>query len=202
MIIQKLLNEFDEDVIRAFVQKNADYYLNKWKLMAGTNSITSWNWASFSFLGFWMGYRKMYFYYAIYHVANFLIFIAGSIFIPLLYSLSFTANSFSFENSRETFAFAVIIYILLITIGNFVLLGLFGNYIYGIYTYKKLKKFSLITKDKENLKLIALSKGGISWLGALIVILLGVALNIVIEIILGLIMIIISAGISAVNSWQ
>ncbi len=62
MEIKRLLDEFSEDVIRAFVGKNSDYYLNKWRLMAATGSKTSWNWAAFSFVTLWMAYRKMYLY--------------------------------------------------------------------------------------------------------------------------------------------
>jgi hypothetical protein len=65
MVIKKLLEEFDEDIIVAFVQKNADYYLTKWKLMAGLNKKISWNWPAFLFGGFWLLYRKMYLYFFI-----------------------------------------------------------------------------------------------------------------------------------------
>jgi len=63
--IKKLINEFDEEIIRAFVQKNADYYITKWKLMAITDSKISWNWPAFLFGGFWLLYRKMYLYFFI-----------------------------------------------------------------------------------------------------------------------------------------
>jgi hypothetical protein len=59
------MEEFSEDVIRAFVQKNADYYITKWKIMAATDSKVSWNWPAFLFGGFWMLYRKMYLYFFI-----------------------------------------------------------------------------------------------------------------------------------------
>ncbi len=47
MVVKKLLDEFNEDIIKAFVQKNSDYYLTKWKIMANSGSKISWNWASF-----------------------------------------------------------------------------------------------------------------------------------------------------------
>ncbi len=66
MLIKKLLEEFSEDVLRLFVQKNADYYIAKWKKMAAKDSKVSWNWAAFLAGALWMGYRKMYLYAFIY----------------------------------------------------------------------------------------------------------------------------------------
>ena len=70
MVIKKLLEEFDEDTIRLYVQKNADYYIAKWKLMASSESKISWNWAAFFFTANWLGYRKMYLYAFIYILLN------------------------------------------------------------------------------------------------------------------------------------
>ncbi|NPA54494.1 MAG: DUF2628 domain-containing protein [Aquificae bacterium] len=70
MVIRKLFEEFDENTIRLYVQKNADYYIAKWRLMATSGSKTSWNWAAFFFTANWMGYRKMYLYAFIYIVLN------------------------------------------------------------------------------------------------------------------------------------
>jgi sorbitol-specific phosphotransferase system component IIC len=64
-VLNRLFEEFGEETVRSFVQKNADYYVSKWKLMAKTGSKISWNWAAFAFGVFWMGYRKMYLYSAI-----------------------------------------------------------------------------------------------------------------------------------------
>ncbi|WP_457639226.1 DUF2628 domain-containing protein [Persephonella sp.] len=75
MEIKRLMEEFDEAVIRSFVQKNADYYLTKWKIMASGGSKVSWNWAAFLLTGPWMGYRKMYFYAFIFLVLNLLSYI-------------------------------------------------------------------------------------------------------------------------------
>ncbi|RMD47584.1 MAG: DUF2628 domain-containing protein, partial [Aquificota bacterium] len=103
MFPKKLLEEFDEGIIRNFVQKNADYYLQKWKLMAIKTSKISWNWSAFSFGVLWLAYRKMYLY-------AFFLFITSIIASvkPLLNFLSF----------------------IVFWIG----LGMFGNYIYAMYT--------------------------------------------------------------------
>jgi len=66
MEIKKLLEEFDEEIIKSFLQKNSDYYLAKWKLIASTGSKISWNWAAFALTNLWLGYRKMYLYAFIY----------------------------------------------------------------------------------------------------------------------------------------
>jgi len=75
MIVKKLLDEFDEETIRLFLQKNADYYIAKWKIMAASGSKISWNWAAFFFTSLWFGYRKMYLYAFVYILLNTLSFI-------------------------------------------------------------------------------------------------------------------------------
>ncbi|EDP73346.1 DUF2628 domain-containing protein [Hydrogenivirga sp. 128-5-R1-1] len=70
MEIKRLIEEFDEETIRSFVQKNSDYYLAKWKIMAASGSKFSWNWAAFLATAPWIGYRKMYFYAFIYILLN------------------------------------------------------------------------------------------------------------------------------------
>jgi hypothetical protein len=50
-----------EAEIRAFVGKNADYYLGKWQpALDGFGRARGFNWAAFLFIGFWLPYRKMY----------------------------------------------------------------------------------------------------------------------------------------------
>jgi len=56
------MREIADDEILNFAQKNANYYLLKWRVMEITQSRISWNWASCLFGVFWLVYRKMYFY--------------------------------------------------------------------------------------------------------------------------------------------
>ena len=50
-----------EREIRAFVGKNADYYLRKWPPPAEPyGQATGFNWAAFLLSGLWLPYRKMY----------------------------------------------------------------------------------------------------------------------------------------------
>ena len=72
MEVRKLIEEFDEETIRSFVQKNSDYYLAKWKIMASSGSKFSWNWAAFLAASLWLGYRKMYLYAFIFIILNIL----------------------------------------------------------------------------------------------------------------------------------
>ncbi len=70
MVTKKLFEDFSEDIIRLYVQKNSDYYIAKWKLMSASGSKISWNWPAFLFTANWLGYRKMYLYAFIYIVLN------------------------------------------------------------------------------------------------------------------------------------
>ncbi|RUM60913.1 MAG: DUF2628 domain-containing protein [Persephonella sp.] len=149
MITKQLLEEFDEETIKSFVQKNSDYYLIKWKLMAETGSKISWNWPAFFFGIYWMVYRKMYVYALIILI------------IGLLLSLIPLIN---------------IIAGLVVWIG----FGMFGNYVYAMHTYKKLKELSLISSNPEDLKKLALQKGGTSVLAVFILIGIFLAIEIII----------------------
>lgn len=49
------------DEVNLFIQRNQEFYEEKFKKMNKTGKSESWNWAAF-FLGiYWMVYRKMYF---------------------------------------------------------------------------------------------------------------------------------------------
>ncbi len=147
MVIKRLLEEFDEDIIKAFVQKNSDYYLVKWKLMAETYSKTSWNWPAFLFGAFWLSYRKMYLY-------TFLLILIG--------------------------IFTLIPFIgFMLALALWIGLGLFGNYIYGQYVYKRLKELSLMAKNEDELKMLALQKGGVSVVAVIILIVLLLLLELI-----------------------
>jgi hypothetical protein len=53
------IDDPDEEV-RAFVQRNADYYLRKWSKTPDPGKGIGWNWAAFFLPYFWLGYRKQY----------------------------------------------------------------------------------------------------------------------------------------------
>jgi len=158
VVIRQLLEEFSEEVIKAFVQKNADYYLFKWKLMAKNGSKTSWNWAAAFFGGWiyqlWFFYRKMFLYgilvYAVLTGLNLLI--GGAAGLGLA-----AAGA-----DEELVNLIVIPFSMLLTLAAILIFGFYGNYIYGKFVYENLKKLSLVAKDEEELKLLAINKGGTS----------------------------------------
>lgn len=53
------IGEIPDRELNAFVQANADKYRLKWRLLEGTCSMLSWNWAAFFFGVIWLLYRKM-----------------------------------------------------------------------------------------------------------------------------------------------
>jgi hypothetical protein len=48
-----------EQLARAYIGPNADYYLGKWRQIAANGKPNSWNWASFFLNAFWLAYRRM-----------------------------------------------------------------------------------------------------------------------------------------------
>ncbi len=140
MEIKRLLEEFDEEIIRSFVQKNADYYLAKWKVMATTNSKISWNWAAFLATTLWMGYRKMYLY------AFLVILITLLEFIPIVG--------------------------LIVWLALWIGIGMFGNFLYGKYTYNKLVELKTTFQDEELFKNQVVKSGGTSIGGVFLIMLI------------------------------
>jgi len=49
----------DEDLLRAAIGPNADFYLNRWAQMDAKNSAINWNWPACLLSAFWFAYRKM-----------------------------------------------------------------------------------------------------------------------------------------------
>ncbi len=146
MIVKKLLEEFDEETIRLFVQKNADYYIAKWKIMAASGSKISWNWSAFLFNSWWFGYRKMYLYAFIYILLNIL-----SI-VPL---------------------FGFIFWIFL-----WIMVGMFGNYLYAKKTYETLSILKSAYSDEQIFKNMVAKEGGTTVFGVILVILVAIAVYI------------------------
>lgn len=49
----------DEDLLRAAIGSNADFYLNRWAQMDAKKSAINWNWPACLVSTFWFAYRKM-----------------------------------------------------------------------------------------------------------------------------------------------
>ena len=78
----------EEGALRAYVGRNADYYLDRWKASEVRKFRLSWNWAAFLGGLLWMVYRKMCTFAAIY----FAVAMALSVLIERLHvSLTFKA---------------------------------------------------------------------------------------------------------------
>lgn len=94
---------------RLLVGKKADYYLERWSKIERSQNKTSWNWMACLWPVFWMAYRKMYLYAAIFGG----IFVAESILQEIL----------KYPNQISQG----------ITVGMWVASGMMGNYLYKLY---------------------------------------------------------------------
>lgn len=81
----------DDAEVRAFIGKNADYYLSEFRkfTVTGTEAFApTWNWSAFGFTFVWMLYRKMYLQSAI----TFLIFCVPGVNILLHIGVGIISN--------------------------------------------------------------------------------------------------------------
>lgn len=126
----------DEELLRAYVGKKANYYLRKWeKFVEG--SYRSWNPASFFLSAFWLGYRKMYGYFIIYLVILSMEGIVSRIIV-----------------GHDTNFVSIILSLIV---------GLLGNHIYYFFAKRKIKKMKTKGMSDEELKLALAKVGGTSW---------------------------------------
>jgi len=157
VIVKKLLEEFSEEVIRNFVQKNSDYYIARWRLMAQKDSRLSWNWATAIFGGrfyqSWFFYRKM----LLYGVAAFLLFWGGSLLLAAALG-ALLATAGVGERAADAVATLTTVAVSLLPV---LIAGLYGNYIYGRFVYQKLVKLRERARGEEELLSLA-AKGGTS----------------------------------------
>jgi hypothetical protein len=55
------MENFNEQGVRAFIGREADYYLKKWQpILERRGRWAGFNWAAFFLTGLWLAYRKMY----------------------------------------------------------------------------------------------------------------------------------------------
>lgn len=60
-LVSTSLGNFNEHELRAFIDKEADYYLIKWwPRLGGQGHWAGFNWAAFFLTDLWLAYRKMY----------------------------------------------------------------------------------------------------------------------------------------------
>jgi len=153
VVVKRLLEEFSEEAIRAFVQKNADYYLAKWRVMAQKSSKASWNWAAALFGGWfyqsWFFYRKMF----LYGLAAFTLFSGVSTSLGLLLGRALAGLGARGEVASATLTLVAVV----LTLLPVALMGLYGNYLYG-----KLKAMRERAGSEEELLQLAAARGGTS----------------------------------------
>jgi hypothetical protein len=130
--------ELNENEIRLFVQKNSDYYINKWGSVSNPQKYARWNWSAFWAGMFWMGYRKMY--------KTLLVFLILFLIIDLI-QLYFHLELDRVVNSSLSLMF-----------------GLLGNAFYYKYMKERIKKVKA-ENNTENLDSILSELGGTSWAG-------------------------------------
>ena len=150
---------FSDKEVVSFVQKNADYYLSKWKRLHETGSKLSWNWAGFLFTVAWLFYRKMYLYglgFAIWGAIQ-------SAIVTLL----------TLQESNPTASAVASLVSLFLSLAMQFIIGAFGNYMYYrkfVNTYRELK---YNVSDEEALLETLKQKGGTSWGAVILFMILG-----------------------------
>ncbi|WP_066304055.1 DUF2628 domain-containing protein [Bacillus sp. FJAT-29814] len=142
----------DADFKEAFVGKNYPYFFNKWSKIKEKDRKRGWNWAIF-FLGpFWFGYRKMYLYVAYFAIIYFLI----DLFLYLM-EYQFSEENYYFDSTVNFLVFPVSIFF-----------AMFGNYFYLKHTNRNIEKVNLMPFTDEQKKTWLKRKGGRSWGGVFI----------------------------------
>jgi hypothetical protein len=132
------VDQFDGNEVHLFVDKNADYYIEKWEGSRNPRKHAGWNWAAFFAGIFWMGYRKMY--------STILILVTISLAINIV--LLFVNPEFIRPiNSLLSF-----------------IIGLFGNAFYYNHMRKEIRKIKSSSKS-EDADVYFSKCGGASWAG-------------------------------------
>jgi hypothetical protein len=132
--------------MRAFVGKNADYYINKWQNAKDPAKRSGWNWAGFLAGIFWLGYRKMY---------KILLAVLG-----LFLLIDFIQYFTSFDIYAQ------------VGLGVSGVLGIIGNSVYYNHMNRRIKELSKNCGNDDELKELARAVGGATWKGVGITLLL------------------------------
>ena len=141
-----------QELMSAYIGKNVDYYLRKWRKTAAPEKALSWNWAAFIFGAFWVGYRQMYAYLAL------LVGMMLAADLAYIYVLGWEPD-------------------MRITIGISLLMGVFGNALYFRHIRRKLAQLNETGHEPEEIHRRAAADGGPNWRGILATCLLLVLYN-------------------------
>ncbi|WP_457622140.1 DUF2628 domain-containing protein [Persephonella sp.] len=128
--------KISEEELRAFIGKNSEYYIDKFKKFEEGKSI-SWNWSAFLFGVLWMFYRKMYVY--------------GLIALAVIFIINVFIAALGINQVISTG----------ISLWLWIGFGMFGNYIYYIFVKNKIKKIKENTRSDNILEILS-KKGGVN----------------------------------------
>ncbi|MEO1053108.1 MAG: DUF2628 domain-containing protein, partial [Bacteroidota bacterium] len=132
---------------KAFIGKETDYYLEKWKRIKEGKTV-NFNFFALLFGGLWLVYRKAY-------VAGFLylgfIMIEGVVFETLAFEFDIIGNQYVLINA-------------IIGIANALLMGIFGDWLYYTESAKRMSIIENKSSDRTDYLYKLHEKGGVSWL--------------------------------------
>lgn len=135
-----------DEYMQALIQKNIYYYDQKFSMMNNSAKSASWNWASFFLGSYWMVYRKMYAYTALY-----VLFVILNVFISCIPVVGF-----------------ILSFVLSLTL--MICMGIFGNAIYKNHIEKKYEQAYGLSREQR--KQTCLQVGGTSGLAVFLYILI------------------------------
>lgn len=150
---------FTEDEMWMFIGDNAEFYLDKWRIAKNPKVYAGWNWATFFAGMFWFGYRKMYKTLAIILTIN-------NVLMNLIFYSNPYLNTFFMQLSNIIIGFV---------------LSFFGNSLYYNYSRKTLSDIKKKSVDELTFQGMLLRKGGNSWGGVGIALLLIIGISTVID---------------------
>lgn len=153
------INNFTEDEMWMFIGDNAEFYLDKWRTAKNPKVYAGWNWSTFFAGIFWFGYRKMYKTLAILLTIN-------NVLMNLIFYSNPYLNTFFIKLCRFLMEF---------------LLAFFGNSLYYNYSRKTLTDIKKTSQDELTFQGMLLKKGGNSWGGVGIALLLNISISIIID---------------------
>ncbi|MEL1135500.1 DUF2628 domain-containing protein [Desulfitobacterium sp. THU1] len=150
---QELLKREEQELLRLYIGKNADYYLRKWSKKTAPGTALSWNMAAFLFSALWVGYRQMYAY---------LVMLVGALLsADLIYIFVLKME----PDVRITILISC-------------LMGAFGNALYYRFVQNKILQLKAQDLEFEEMKRRAATAGGPNWRGILATVLLFFLYNI------------------------
>lgn len=141
-----------EDLLRLFVDKNYEYYVETWKLAEQKKGLAlklfgknSWNWAAFFLMLNWMAYRKMY---------GYSLFVIVVLVVELIAVIATSVSVATFNFIRYFHFVLALAY------------GIHGNGWYKLHVQEKIREIAPTTGPSDEAFRIRVAKEGGTNLGA------------------------------------